>query len=164
MNATSPVKPSARSVRSIDITGVMPLPPDTNRMRRGRRVGENEVSADGIQPDDHAGPGVLVEVVGHQAAVVAAHGQFDMQGPLGAGRRIRPGAATAVDLDSEVDVLAGAETGECPVGLQDQCDAAPGLPPHRDDLGPGFARGPSRGDQLGVPVHAMGPGQQVGQR
>ena len=110
MNATSPVKPSARSVRSIDITGVMPLPPDTNRMRRGPLRGENEVSADGVEPDDHAGPGVLVEVGGDQAAVVAAHGQFDMRGPLGAGRRVGPGAATAVDLDREVDVLAGAES------------------------------------------------------
>ena len=52
----------------------------------------------------------------------------------------------------------------CPVGLEDQGDAARGLAPHRDDLGPGVSRGPSRGDQLGVPVHAMGPGQQVDQR
>ena len=157
-------KPSARSVRSIDITGVMPLPPDTNRMRRGRCAGSTKSPPTESRPDDHAGPGVLAEVGGDQAAVVAAHGQLDMRGALGARRRVGPGAAAPVDLDGEVDVLAGAETGERPVGLQGQCDAARGLPPHRDDLGPGIARGPGRGDQLGVPVHAVGPGQQVDQR
>ena len=164
MNAISPVGALGAQVRSIDITGVMPLPPDTNRMRRGRCVREDEVATDGVQPDDHAGPGVLVEVVGHQPAVVTANGQLDVRGALGAGRRVGPGAATAVDLDGEVDVLAGAKAGERPVGLQGQCDAARGLPAHRDDLRAGVSRGPGRVDQLGVPVHAMGPGQQVDQR
>ena len=95
---------------------------------------------------------------------MAADGQLDVRGALGVGRRIAAGAAAAVDLDGEVDVLAGAETGERAVGLQGQGDAARGLPPHGDDLGAGFAQRPGRGDQLGVPVHAVRSGQQVDQR
>ena len=95
---------------------------------------------------------------------MAADGQLDVRGALGAGRRVGPGAAAAVDLDGEVDVLAGAEAGERPVGLQGQGDAARGLPPHRDDLGPGVSRGPGRVDELGVPVHAVRSGEQVDQR
>ncbi len=152
-----------RIVRSIDITGVMPLPPETNRMRRGR-ARKSEVPADGVQADNHAGAGVLVQVVGHQPAVVAADGQLDVRGALSAGRRVGTGAATAVDLDRQIDVLAGAKTGERLIGLQRQRDAARGLPAHRDHLRAGVSRGPGRVDQLGVSVHAMGPGQQVDQR
>src|SRR6202011_4611171 len=101
-------------------------------------IGEHEVSADRVKADDHAGPRVLVEVVGDQAAVVAAHGQFDVLGALGAGRRVGAGAPAAVDLDGEIDVLAGAKARECPVGLQNQRDAARGLPAHSDYLRSGI--------------------------
>jgi hypothetical protein len=107
---------------------------------------------------------VLVQVVRHQAVVVAAHRQLDVRGVLGAGRRIGPGAATAVDLDGEVDVLAGAEAGERPVGFQGECDAARGLAPHRDHLRAGISNGPDRVDELGIPVHAVRSGEQVDQR
>ncbi len=71
---------------------------------------QHEVPADRVQADHHSGPGMVVEVGGDQAAVVAADRQFDVRGTLGIRGRVRAGAATAVDLDREVDVLAGEET------------------------------------------------------
>ncbi len=87
-------------------------------MRR-RPVGrQGEVAADRVEADDHARPGVVAQVGGDQPAVVAADGQLDVRGALGAGRRVAAGAATAVDLDGEVDVLAGPESGERLVRFQ----------------------------------------------
>ena len=83
MKVISRSDPSARRVRSIDITGVMPLPPDTNRRRRGRTRRQHEVPADRVQADDHSGPGVVIQVGGHQAAVVATDRQFDVRVALG---------------------------------------------------------------------------------
>ena len=77
--------------------------------RTGR---QRELATDGVQADDHAFAGVLEQERRDQAAVVAADGELDQPVGLGVGRRVRPGAATAVDLDRQVDVLAGAESGE----------------------------------------------------
>ena len=110
------------------------------------------------------GPGVLAQVGRHQAAVVAGRRQLDVAGALGAGRRVGPGAATAVDLDGQVDVLAGAEAGNARLGssvsvtLRGVCRA------HRDDLRAGLARVQVGVDQLGVAVHAVRPGEQIDQR
>ena len=159
MNAIVAVETFGRSVRSIDITGVMPLPPDTNRMRAaGRPEGRNRRRRSRGRRPCRGGRGRTGTWT--PPAVVAADGEFDECGALGAGRRIAAGAAPPVDLDGEVDVLAGTESGERLVGFQRQRDAAGRLPPHRDHLGAGLAQRPGRGDELGVAVHAVGPGQQ----
>ena len=125
---------------------------------------QHEVPAHRVQADHHSGPGMVIEVGGHQAGVVATDRQFDVRVTLGIRGRVRTGAPTAVDLDREVYVLAREETREGPVGLECQGDAARGLAPHGDHLRAGVSLGPGRGDQLCVPVHTVWPGQQVDQR
>ena len=85
--------------------------------------GHHEIAADGVEPDHHAGLGVVAQVGRHQTAVVAADGQLDVAGTLRAGRRVAAGTAAAVDLNRQIDVLAGLKSGEGGVGLQRQRDA-----------------------------------------
>jgi hypothetical protein len=47
---------------------------------------EYKIAAGRVEADDHAGPCVLVEVVGDQAAVVSTDRQLDVRGILGARR------------------------------------------------------------------------------
>ncbi len=65
---------------------MIPLPPDTKRTLRGTLHRQREVTADDVESDDHAGPGIAEEVLGHDTGVVHADGQFDEPVPLGVGR------------------------------------------------------------------------------
>ncbi len=144
------------------MTGVMPLPPETNRIRRGRCAGKDEVAADRAEPDHHAAAGALVQECRDQPAVVLPDRQLEVPVALGVGRRVAAGVATPVDLDAEVDVLAGLDgVGERVVGRQDERHTARGVAPHVDDLGAALGQRPGRCDQLGVPVDAMRTGQQA---
>ena len=55
MKVISRSEPSSLIVRSIDMTGVMPLPPETNRTLLGAFGRKCEVATDSLEPDDHAG-------------------------------------------------------------------------------------------------------------
>ena len=64
---TSGIGARARSrVRSIAITGVMPLPPTRNSILRRRRVGQHEVALGQRQPDDGARLEPVDQVRGQQ--------------------------------------------------------------------------------------------------
>ena len=134
-------------------------------MRRGRSVGERRSRRRrrrGRRPcrDGRCGRGSCET----QAAVVDADGQLEQPVALGVGGRVAAGLPAAVDLDGEVDVLAGAQgrSGrEGRVGFEGEGDAAGGLPADRDHLGAGVAQRPGRLDELGVAVDAVRSGEQV---
>ena len=68
---TSGIVPRRSSVRSIAITGVMPLPRDQEQHLRRRRVGQHEVALGQRQPDDRAGLEAVDEVRGEQPSGIA---------------------------------------------------------------------------------------------
>ena len=103
---------------------------------------QGEVATDRVEAEDHSRPRVVAQIGGHQPAVVAADGQLDVRRVFCAGGRVAAGAAAPVDLDGEVDVLAGLESGERLVRFQDERHAAGRLAAHRDDLRAGLASGP----------------------
>ena len=63
------------------MTGVIPLPPETNRMRRGRCAAATEVAADTAQTDRHPATRTLVRIRSNQSAVVMSDGQLDLRDP-----------------------------------------------------------------------------------
>ena len=109
-SARRPRRPARRRwLRSMPITGVMPLPAVTNSVRAGgasgarspRRPGRGAPACPGCSERDH--------VVADRAARDRLDG--DAKQPVGAaggrGQRVGAPLADAVDVDAEADVLAG---------------------------------------------------------
>ena len=166
----SPSKPSARRVRSIDITGVMPLPPETNRIRRAARSSAKSPASPCWKPIPTTMPGCAKS---HRKVDTRPPSWRPMVNsiercPLGVGRRIAARVPTAVDLDGEIDVPAGPKFGVHPctqrVRLQREGDAARRAAPHLDHRGPRLAIRPGGVHQLGVAVDAVRSGQHAHQR
>ena len=156
---------SAVSVRNIDITGVMPLPPETNRMRRGRIAGSTKSPPTESRPTTMPGRAWSHRYVDTTPPSWRPIVSSMWRALSRTCRRVAPGAAAPVDLDGEVDVLAGPETSERAIRFQGQRDAAGRLPPHRDDLRAGLAAasrsgrlarciGPRRGGRSAAPEEA----------
>ncbi len=74
---TSGIVPRRSRVRSIAITGVMPLPPTRNSILLRRRVGQHEVALGQRQPDDRAGLEAVDQVRGQQPLGHRPHGDRD---------------------------------------------------------------------------------------
>ena len=64
---TSPIVPRRSRVRSIDITGVIPLPPTRKKRLGRRRVRQHEVAVGRRQPHDRAGRQPVDQVVGEES-------------------------------------------------------------------------------------------------
>ena len=95
---------------------------------------------------------------------MATDRQFEIGAAFGVGRRVAASVPAAIDVDREVDVLAGLDGvggREAPIWSEREGDAARSGPAHVDDLGAGLAQRPSRCHQLGVPVDAVRTGKQV---
>ena len=103
-------------MRSIDSTGVIPLPPLISSIRSGRGSGRVNMPSAWREPDDQAGPRVRVQVLRHEALRVGLDGELDpaVGAVLRAGRRVAAGAAHAVDVDGELHELAGPEAAPLP--------------------------------------------------
>ena len=134
----------------------------------GQGLGKGELATHRIQTDHQAATGMRDQVGRDHTAVVPSDRQLQVAVALAAGDRVRPGTSASVDLDGDVDVLAGPEPGHArpkgAVGVQRQRDAARRVAPHPDDPGTGLAPRPCRVDQLGVTVHSVRTGEQVQQR
>ena len=106
---TSGIEPRRSRVRSIDITGVIPLPATRNSGLRRRRVGQHEVTVGQRQPDDGAGREPVDEVLGQEALGHRPHGDGDRAARTTRRRADRVGAPLelAADLDADADVLPG---------------------------------------------------------
>ena len=78
--------PSATRVRSIDMTGVIPLPPLTSTMRPGRAAGRVNWPWAAAQSDHQAGPGAIDQEVADQPVRVGLDGQLETGGRPTRGR------------------------------------------------------------------------------
>ena len=162
---TGPSCSSSTSVRSIDSTGVMPLPPlsRTRCSPRCSRRWQDEVAARLGQAQDVTDGGVLDEV----AADPTGGGGLDRQLERAVGPVRRPREAEAplvddaVDRHADHDVLAGAEAGPGVVRVQGQRDGAGGLVDDGGHLGARLVEDESGVEQLEVAVDAVRRGEPV---
>ena len=156
MKVTAPACPSSQSVRSIDITGVMPLPPLISSRCSGRSRRQDEVTVGRRQPDHHPGVRRAVQEAGDPALGMRLDGDLDAVGRMrGTGGGVAARLAHAVDLDRQADELPGAEALPVLVRAQGQRDAVGGLAPDLDDLGPRLVQRPRGPDQLQVAVDTV---------
>ena len=144
------------SVRSIDITGVMPEPPVRNSTDARRGIGHHEVALRRGQPHDRAGRHPADQVRRQETLGHRLDGDRDGARRCGTGlevseydrHRQRPSISS-----TDPDVLAGLVVeGEAPAGLDDQRRGVDGLPAHLQYAAPQFARRPQRVGQLQVVV------------
>ena len=152
-------------MRSIAITGVMPLPPLISSTRSGPLLGQNEVALRLGQADDHARPRVVAQVARDPALRVGGDGQLErtVRGLLGAGGRVGPGQADAVDLDAHPDELPGAKAAPVLIRAERERHALRRLVADSRHLGTHIAREQQRADELDVAVHAMRVGERLEQ-
>ena len=155
-----PPYPRRSRVRSIDITGVMPEPPEISSSWVGSGFGQREHALGLRQVDDVADLGLGDQVLGDDAVGVRPHGERDEVAGLRLRRGDREGAGTAcaVHLDADLDVLAGLVAPPCRGGLEgDGGDrlAGAGLALDVDDAGADVVDDPHRVDQLEVAVDAV---------
>ena len=156
-----PPYPRRIRVRTIDITGVMPEPPEMKTSVVRQRLGKRELARRLGQVDDRARLGLLDEVLADLAVRVGAQGDRDAVTAAGLRRADREAARRttgALDLDAELDVLAGQVAVPGLGGLElDGGDgsAGLGLAGDRDDLGAHLLGGPHRVDQLQVAVDTV---------
>ena len=122
-------------LRSMPITGVMPLPAVRNKIFGRRRGGEREFSCGVVELDDGADGGASHQVVGD----LAAGDRFDRDcdaavGPVGAGGQgVRAPLTHAVDVDTDADVLPGRVGAPAAARLDDQADGVAGFGVDCDD-------------------------------
>ena len=136
-----PVCPSAKRVRRIPISGVMPLPAPIRRIESGRGSGRWKSPSACERPSTMPGAGVVGEEVRDQPLGVALDRDLQLAaGALGGGGRVAAGVADAVDLDRDLDELAGAEALPDAVGAQGQGDALLGAALGRERPRPGTRR------------------------
>ena len=148
-------RPARRSaLRSIPITGVMPLPAVTNRTFAGRGVGQDEVAARLVELDERPGAGAPHQVVADLAVGDRLDG--DRDAAVGAvdrrGQRVRAPLADAVDVDADPDVLARDVPGPAASWPDHERDGVAGLGVDLDDppaqVGAGAQRArPGRGSR-----------------
>ena len=134
----------------------------------GQRVGQGELAVGLREVDDVADPGVVDQVLGHHAVGVGAHGERDEVAGLGLrrGDREAAGTAGAVDLDADLDVLAGLVAAPGAGRLEgDRGDrlAGAGLAGDVDDAGAHLVDDPHGVDELEVAVHAVGRRERADQ-
>ena len=130
----------------------------------GARVRQSEVPLRLGQADNHARPRAIAQVARDPALRVGGDGQLErtVRGLLGAGRRVGPGQADAVELDAHSDELSGAKA--APVLIRMECErhALRRLVADGRHLGPHIAR-EQRADELDVAVNAMRVGERLEQ-
>ena len=143
---------SSRWLRSMPMTGVMPLPAVRNRTRSGRRVREDEVALGLVEHDHRAGLGAADEVVADLAVGdrLDRHGDQAVGGGGGAGQRVGAPLADAVDVDADADVLAGDMALPAAAGADHQGDGVGGLAPDVDDAASQVSAGTKGADQVEV--------------
>ena len=141
---------------------MIPLPPLINTSLSGRGVRQHEVALRVAEVDDHAGGTPVAEVSRDQAVGVRRHGQLEQAAVVRRARgRVRPGAANAVDLDSDAYELARAEPAPRPVRAERQRHAPFGLAADGDHLGARVADRQLGPDQLEVAVDPVRADEQV---
>ena len=158
--------PRRSSVRSMDITGVMPLPPVQNRILAGGGSGSTNspwgsarrTMVPGSRPrtrcSDRNPSGIAL-------TVIVSWPRRPSRAAIGGGGADGIGAPVplAVEVHADADVLAGlvAEV-PTPAGLDDQGGGVAGLGDDLDDLPPQLAGRPQRIHHVQVVVRQQGSG------
>ena len=118
---------SCRALRSMPMTGVMPLPAVTNSTFAGRGGRQGEVAGRLVQVHEHARRRALRIRWLLTAPSRTALTVTDEPAPGGAGHRVRAPQPYAVDVDADPHVLAGLVRPPAATGPQHQGDAVAGL-------------------------------------
>ena len=143
---------SSAMLRSMPITGVIPLPAVRNRIFERRRCGEREFACGVVELDDGADRGASHEMVGDLAVGDRLDGDRDAAvGPIGlGGQRVGPPLADAVDVDADADVLPGGVRAPAAARLDDQADGVACFGVDGDDPAAQLGAGAQRVDDVEV--------------
>jgi len=126
---------------------------------------EHEVALSLGEVKHLSGAKPVAEVPRDESLGMGGHRQLEQSvgAMLRAARRIRAGAAHAVDVDADPRKLPGLESGPGGVGAKRQRHAALGLMVHGNNARAGIADGEVRTDQLQVPVDPVRANQKIDQ-